>query len=231
MMASDPRFEACLPLILKEEGGNNDDPQDHGGRTSRGITQREYSPWRVKHGLPDRDVFEASTQEVHDIYYGEYWLPRGPKLHPGVDLVYFNFAVNAGAGEAHKLLMRSIGPADVDDDAQTIDRMCNEGEAFYRGLAQFPRYGRGWTSRTERIRAVALKMQAEFPVTPPQPQPQETTAMNPLIIVEILSKLPTLVKAVQDILASNAAHTIESAVMEWTNHNTKGQPNSAALNG
>jgi lysozyme family protein len=227
-MATDSRFEACLPFILKEEGGDDDDPHDHGGRTSRGITQREYSPWRARHGLPDRDVFEASTQEIHDVYYEEYWLPCGPNLHPGVDLVYFNFAVNAGAGEAHKLLMRSIGPDDVDDDAQTINRMCNEGEAFYRGLAQFPRYGRGWTARTEHIRAAALKMQAEFPVTTPQPQPQETI-VNPLIIVEILSKLPTLVKAVQDILASDAAHTIESAVAEWAGHNTKGQPNSPAL--
>jgi lysozyme family protein len=163
-MSTDPRFESCLPIILKEEGGNDDDPHDHGGRTSRGITQREYLPWRVKHGLPDRDVFEASDQEIHDIYYEEYWLPHGPKLHPGADLVYFNFAVNAGAGEAHKLLMRSIGPDDVDNDATTINRMCNAGEVFYRGLAQFPRYGNDWTHRTERIRAAALKMQQESPV-------------------------------------------------------------------
>jgi lysozyme family protein len=163
-VTADPRFEACLPFILKEEGGDDDDPHDHGGRTSRGITQREYTAWCVKRGLPDGDVWAAPNITIDDIYYNEYWLPRGPKLHPGVDLVFFNFAVNAGAGEAHKLLMRSIGPDDVDDDPQTIDRMCNEGEAFYRGLAQFPRYGRGWTSRTERIRAAALKMQQENPV-------------------------------------------------------------------
>jgi lysozyme family protein len=185
-MITDARFEACLPLILKEEGGNDDDPQDHGGRTSRGITQREYTAWCVKRGLPDGDVWAAPNITIDDIYYNEYWLPRGPKLHPGVDLVFFNFAVNAGAGEAHKLLMRSIGPDDVDDDPLTINRMCNEGEAFYRGLAQFPRYGRGWTSRTERIRAAALRMQKEATVGPhdplppqkPKPQPQP----DPVII-------------------------------------------------
>jgi lysozyme family protein len=178
---TDARFEACLLPILREEGGNDDDPQDHGGRTSRGVTQREYSPWRVKHGLPDRDVFSASDQEIHDIYYEEYWLPHGPKLHPGVDLVWFNFAVLTGPGEAHRLLMRSIGPDDADNDAQTINRMCNEGEAFFRGLAQFPRYGKGWTARTERIRADALKMQKDFPVatSAPWPPPHPSTPASP----------------------------------------------------
>ncbi len=185
---TDARFEACLPFILKEEGGNDDDPQDHGGRTSRGITQREYTAWRKKKGLPDKDVWTASgVEEIWDIYYEEYWLPRGPKLHPGVDLVWFNFAVNAGPGEAYKLLLRSIGPDGVDNDVQTINRMCDAGETFYQGLAQFPRYGNGWTARTARIRAAALKMKQEVPVAtsapwpPPKPMPPAVAPAPPMI--------------------------------------------------
>ena len=230
-MSADLRFDACLPLILKEEGGNDDDPNDHGGRTSRGITQREYSVWCVKHNLPDGDVWAAANITINDIYFNEYWLPRGPKLHPGVDLVYFNFAVNAGAGEAHKLLMRSI--SDSPDDAITVNRMCNEGETFYRGLAQFSRYGNGWTHRTERIRAAALKMVTQSqlqPQTAPQPQPQEPTMpFNPLILVQLFTLIPQLVQAVQTIMASDSAHTIESAIGTLMAHNTAGQPNASAL--
>jgi lysozyme family protein len=234
-MGADPRFEACLPLILKEEGGSDDDPHDHGGRTSRGITQREYSAWCVKHGLSDGDVWAAPNIVVHDIYYEEYWLPRGPKLHPGVDLVYFNFAVNAGPGEAHKLLMRSI--SDSPDDSLTVNRMCNEGESFYRGLAQFSRYGNGWTHRTERIRAAALRMVAEAPPQPnpnlapisqPQPRTQEIT-VNPMILIQLFTAMPKLIQAVQTILASDAAHTIETAVLALMGHNTPGEPNVPAL--
>lgn len=238
-MITDARFEACLPIILREEGGNNDDPQDHGGRTSRGITQREYSVWRVNCGLAERDVFEASDQEIHDIYYESYWLPRGPKLHPGVDLVFFNFAVNAGPEAAHAILMRSIGPDNEDNDPQTIKRMCDAGAARYRGLAQFPRYGRGWLARTLRIRAAAMKMQKDNPVydpksgqvprTSPIPQSKEPTMFNPMILVQLFTMMPKLVQAVQAILASDAAHTIESAIEVLTGHVTPGQPNAPAL--
>ena len=232
-MTNDPRFDACLPLILKEEGGNDDDPQDHGGRTSRGIIQREYTAWRIKHGLADRDVWSASDDEIRTIYLDEYWLPRGPKLHPGVDLVWFNFAVNAGPGEAYKLLLRSIGPDNADDDAATVGRMCDAGEAFYRGLGQFPRYGKGWTARTGRIRAAALTMTVQ-PVTKPQPQPQpappqESSQMNPMILVQLFTMIPQLVAAVQAIMSSDSAHTIESAVQALTAHNTPGLPNVAVL--
>jgi len=249
----DPRFEACLPLILKEEGGNNDDPQDHGGRTSRGITQREYSVWRVKHALPERDVWLATDAEVRQIYFEEYWLLRGPRLHPGVDLVFFNFAVNAGHGEAHKLLLRSIGGSDAD----TVNRMCNAGEVFYRGLAQFPRYGRGWTARTERIRATALKMVAVAPVPPPQPKPEkETPPMTAptfdlatiendvnigLDMLEKIMPFLSLIVGPQVALGitafDKAVRAVETAVgtgagpalAEAVSHVTQGMPNSAAL--
>jgi hypothetical protein len=49
------------------------------------------------------------------------------------------------------------------------------------------------------------------------------------IIFQIATALPSVIKAIQTILASNEAHTIESAVGELISHNTAGQPNSPAL--
>lgn len=188
---TDARFEACLPYILREEGGNDDDPNDHGGRTSRGITQREYDKWRAAHGQPTRDVWTASDKEVHDIYYEKYWLPRSPHLHPGVDLIYFNIAVNAGQARAEKILMASIGST---DDRVTIDRFDDHVMAFYRGLAQFPRYGNGWTAREGRIHTAALRMATDAmkaaparPVDPPKPP---TAPVTPQTLPPVPAHVP-----------------------------------------
>jgi lysozyme family protein len=51
-----PRFLACMPFILKEEGGYSNTPGDHGGATDDGIIQREYSVFRHSNGLPLQSV-------------------------------------------------------------------------------------------------------------------------------------------------------------------------------
>lgn len=53
-------FQKCLAVTLKFEGGNDDDPRDPGGRTSRGILQREYDRYRDARGLPRGDVWRAA---------------------------------------------------------------------------------------------------------------------------------------------------------------------------
>jgi len=55
--------------------------------------------------------------------------------------------------------------------------------------------------------------------------------MNPAILTQLFTAIPSLVKAVETIMNSDAGHTIESAVTELINHNTPGQPNSPALSG
>lgn len=164
-------FGACLPWILKMEGGNDDDPNDHGGRTSRGVIQREYDAYRRQLGEATRDVWTASDAEIADIYEHKYWLPISPTLPAGADLVYFDVCVNAGPGQAAKQLQRAlgvtvdgaIGPATMAavaaaDPAALVKSFSNVRTMFYRGLAQFPRYGRGWLSRVGQIEVAALKM-------------------------------------------------------------------------
>jgi hypothetical protein len=167
------RFAACLPWILKMEGGNDDDPYDHGGRTSRGVIQREYDRYRAEKGLPTRDVWSASDSEIADIYEHKYWLPIAPTLPAGVDLMYFDTGVNAGPGQGAKQLQRAlgvapdgaIGPATLSavrsaDAAQLIKAFADQRRSFYRSLPQYPRYGRGWLSRVDQIEAAALEMVA-----------------------------------------------------------------------
>lgn len=55
--------------------------------------------------------------------------------------------------------------------------------------------------------------------------------MNLGVIFQILTTLPAIVKAIEALLASKEATTIEQAIATLINHNTVGQPNSPTLSG
>jgi lysozyme family protein len=171
----DTNWDVCLKAILKWEGGNDDDPHDPGGRTSRGIIQREYDAYRQHKGLKVRDVWKATNDEVNDIYKISYWLPHCPNLPDGVDLVYFNMAVNSGPIQGAKILQRVLGVnADghigivtmnairlksvTADTLSLIDKYSEQTRAFYRSLKGFKYYGKGWLNRTNDIDVIAKKL-------------------------------------------------------------------------
>src|SRR4029077_7081746 len=96
--------------LLVHEGGNDDDPRDPGGRTSRGILQSEYNNYRRTHpGLPS-DVWDAPDSAVADIYKHSYWdVVQADQLPPGVDYAVFDYAVNSGPRKAAKALQEAVG--------------------------------------------------------------------------------------------------------------------------
>jgi len=67
-------FPHALRLVLVDEGGLDDDPHDHGGRTAHGIIQREYDGFRARHNLPRQELClsapRPSRQGVPRDYYG-----------------------------------------------------------------------------------------------------------------------------------------------------------------
>ena len=69
-------FQASLPFILRWEGGYVNHPADPGGATNKGVTQRVYDDWRVRRGMPARDVRQITDGEVHAIYEAGYWRRR-----------------------------------------------------------------------------------------------------------------------------------------------------------
>lgn len=163
-------FDRALKFLLVDEGGNDDDPADHGGRTSRGITQREYSAWRVEQGLKPRDVWTATNDEVKTIYHDEYWEPYGDIFPVGVDYMYFDMAVNAGPSRATKLLQVAlrvpvdgrIGPITrgairLANPRTLLEKFTQAKRDFYIGLHQ-PRFTRGWLNRCDHVRANALQL-------------------------------------------------------------------------
>lgn len=174
-MQTSPAFERCLPYTLVEEGGNSDDPHDPGGRTHKGIIQREYDVYRRSKGLPLRSDYLMSDDEVREIYWTQYWLPHCPVLMPGVDLSYFDNCVNEGPRRATIVLQCALqipgdgiwGPltegalSRVNDWEMLIVKMTNAREQFYRSLGTFRYFGMGWINRCNHINAASIKMAKE----------------------------------------------------------------------
>lgn len=163
-------FEKSLAFVLKDEGGNDDDPDDHGGRTSRGITQREYDAIRTEAGLPTQDVWTAADAEIATIYHDEYWAPYCDGFPSGIDYLYFDMAVNAGPHRATILLQRAIDVAEDGqigpltrqaiaqaDPAKLITDYTVAKQNFYISLHQ-PKFTKGWLNRCADVKANALTM-------------------------------------------------------------------------
>jgi lysozyme family protein len=169
-------FPRALKLVLVDEGGLDDDPHDHGGRTAHGIIQREYDGFRARHNLPRQDVWRITPAEYREIYHDRYWMPWCDRLPPGVDYAFFDACVNTGPAQAARTLQRALGlradgnMGDVtlatakqhaeDDVEALIHDFCAARRAFYRALAQFPRYGRGWLARVDHVERAAKAMAA-----------------------------------------------------------------------
>jgi len=176
----DQNFKICLAAVLKEEGGNDDDPRDPGGRTSRGVIQREWDAWRKSHpGLPE-DVWNAPQVQIEAIYREQYWLPLCPELPSGLDLEFFDFCVNSGRTQAVRTLQRALGvgvdgmvgiltkQAIKDANIQDLIRTYSQKrEEFYRSLDKFDVFGKGWLARTARIETSSLGLAKNDLVTHP----------------------------------------------------------------
>lgn len=163
-------FAKSLKLVLQSEGGNDDDPLDRGGRTSRGIIQREYDKWRTANGQPLADVWYATDAEISTIYHDDYWEPFCDKFATGIDYLYFDLAVNGGPHRSAVTLQRSLGVvADgiigpktlaaltVVDPATFIVSYSDAKRAFYRSLNQ-PRFINGWLNRCDMVQTAAMQM-------------------------------------------------------------------------
>jgi lysozyme family protein len=172
--AGEDRFGACLDMVLKAEGGYVNNPADPGGATNMGITQRTLADFREA-DVTEEDVRSMTRAEAREIYRARYWTPmRCDDLPAGIDLMVFDFGVNAGPGRSLKLLQRGVGVA-ADGSvgpitlaavracraADLIGRMAEARLAYYRGLDGFPTFGRGWTRRVDQTRQAALAMAAE----------------------------------------------------------------------
>jgi lysozyme family protein len=173
------RFPACLAFTLAREGLWSNDARDTGGMTMRGVTLASYREWLGDATVTGAQLRDITTVEVEAFYRVRYWLPiHGDQLPPGVDLMVFDFGVNAGIGRSAKLLQSAlnvaadgwIGSATLAAAArrgpvELVVDLATRQEHFYRLCAAFPAFGRGWLSRVAQRKATALSFASPKPGT------------------------------------------------------------------
>lgn len=167
-------FAASLADVLDHEGGWSNDPQDPGGATMKGITQREYDSWRSRQGLPFQSVRLIGPDDLAAIYRSDYWNACScDQLPGGVDYATFDFCVNSGAHRAAQCLQQAaavdadgrIGPATIAacqaaDTSTLISALCSERHAYLERLKTFGHFGHGWTARVDEVEDQAKAMVA-----------------------------------------------------------------------
>ena len=156
-------FPDCIAHVLAAEGGLVNDPQDPGGVTKFGISQRSY---------PALDIRALSLDDAKAIYQRDYWDKlQGEALPAGLDLLLLDHAVNAGPARAIRLLQHLVGvPEDglmgpvtlagvaIADPQDLIARYSELRLDFYRDLPTWRHFGAGWSRRVHRTRRAALAM-------------------------------------------------------------------------
>jgi lysozyme family protein len=170
------RFLACMPFILKEEGGYSNTPGDHGGETNFGIIQREYNIYRHSAGLSLQSVRLISADEYNTIYWQSYWQPHCPTLPAGLDLSVFNINVNGGPGRGTRLIQMCLGigvdgvwggetdkaVAAITNIVPIIQAFHANERAFYQAIINHDpsqhKFASDWFGRNDRCEALSLKM-------------------------------------------------------------------------
>lgn len=142
-------LERALRFTLAWEGGLVDDPDDLGGRTAYGITQRTYTPWRRSQGLPERDVWEIERWEVRAIYEAGYWTPFAGTLTMPSAMLAFDFSVHSGVRRA-----RAIWQAGPEPTAYLEARWA-WFDTIVAARPRQQRFLRGWRNRVAALAVAA----------------------------------------------------------------------------
>jgi lysozyme family protein len=150
----DKNLIAAVNFALLYEGGFVDDPHDPGGATNKGITLATYRLDVNPHGAV-ADLRHMTVETASAVYRKHYWATiNADALAGGVDVLAFDIAVNAGVGRARQFLARTAGLPAI----QRIQRLHNLRMGWWKRLATWARFGRGWTTREVACRALALKL-------------------------------------------------------------------------
>lgn len=145
-------FDAAFNLLIGNEGGYVNNPEDPGGETNWGISKRAY---------PDVDIASLTREQAKALYKRDYWdRAQCDQLPPAVAFQVFDTAVNSGIGQAIRFLQRAVGVADDGQvgpltiaavrrlDAESIAARFNGQRLdFMTRLSTWDTFGKGWARR------------------------------------------------------------------------------------
>lgn len=166
-------WKRSFELMLKSEGGYVNHPQDPGGRTNLGVTQRVWEQW-VGRESNEKEMRSLTPAMVEPLYKRKYWdACKCDDLPEGLDYLVFDFAVNAGPGRSIKTLQTAVGTTPdgiigpktlaavrAVDPHELIEKFSVAKTDFYESLPTFPTFGRGWLNRVADVKVKASNMLA-----------------------------------------------------------------------
>ena len=164
-------YAVCLDRLLEHEGGYVNHPDDPGGRTNKGITQRVYERY-LERSVTKQEIIDIPLEHVSDIYRHNYWHQvNADDLPSGVDFSVFDWAVNSGLRRPSRALQGAvgatmdgkIGPKTIalvfeSDPTAIIEELYTVREKFYQSLPRFDVFGNGWLRRNEETREFCLSL-------------------------------------------------------------------------
>lgn len=180
----DAKFDAAIRIVFHHEGFWSDDPNDPGGPTIWGVSLRFARSIgdRDGDGFADLDLDRDGDVDADDLrlltaeqalglYRSEWWDRYAyGRLNTAIAFKVFDFAVNMGAPQAHRILQRAaravardrlvedgiLGKATLAvvngaSEAALIAALRSEAAGFYRTLiarnASLAKFEGGWLNR------------------------------------------------------------------------------------
>ena len=172
-------FDKCFALVLRTEGGFQDDPHDKGNRlsdgrlgsTNMGVTQATWEAW-VGHEVTHDDMKALTPADIEPLYKKNFWAScRCDELPEGLDYALYDLAVNSGVGRAIRFLQMVLGiradgvmgvetmrAVNSSDDRDLIKKLCDYRLTFLQGLPDWNRYGTTWGNRVASVEKTAVSM-------------------------------------------------------------------------
>ena len=161
----------CFSLILRNEGGFNDNPKDPGGVTNLGCTKAVWESY-VGHPVTVDDMKALTPEDVEPLYKEKYWdAINGDSLPTGVDYAVFDFAINSGPSIAAKALQSVLGVAtdgkigkitiaalEAANPRDVVTSVCEARLAFLQSLATYGNFGKGWSKRVSEVERAAFNL-------------------------------------------------------------------------
>lgn len=139
-------FKKALKFALRWEGGYANHPNDGGGPTNKGITQRTYDAWRQSLRQPCKSIKDITDEEVDGIYYTAYWKAiDADSLPEEVAIAAFDWAVNSGPTRVKKVLS---------SERSNPDQILKKRETFLKaiGVGKNSVFLKGWLNRIEALK-------------------------------------------------------------------------------
>lgn len=152
MQQNDIYYSQMVKFVLAREGGYVNDLNDKGGETNKGITHTTYDFYRRSKGLPKQSVKYMTDEEMHEIYYNNYYKASGADKieNPRLAMYVFDTAVLHGVYGAKQMLKKSGG------DLEKFEQL--RREHYYKQVEKKPKqkeFLEGWLNRVNHVKDYA----------------------------------------------------------------------------